>query len=214
VADRWRSLADRWEGQALAGARSFYVMHAILAFAAAGREEAAARAFASLPDSDGCAAPEALLEDEVAPPHCEALMAFACHEYETCIERLGRVRHLSHHCGGSVAQCDLVQLTFIEATLRARRRSLARALIAERTAQRPASPLNWQLRQRLREMSTSDGSAATRYGGIAIAEGPEAGFGRRRSDPAKPPKSDQLDSTVNSRKAAILINSCHGMPIC
>jgi len=61
------------------------------------------------------------------------------------------VRHIAHRCGG-LAQCDLIHLTFTEAALRARRARLARALVAERTAQKPASRLNRLLQQRLQTM--------------------------------------------------------------
>jgi hypothetical protein len=149
LADRWKSLADRWETQPLASARAFYLMHAIIAFAAAGRDAAASRAFAALPRVDGCVAAPDLLEDALMHPLCEALIAFAASDYDACVEGLGRVRHFSHQCGGSLAQCDLVQLTFIEAAVRAKKASLARALVAERMGQRPASPLNRLLRQRL-----------------------------------------------------------------
>jgi hypothetical protein len=59
-----------------------------------------------------------------------------------------RVRHIAHRCGGSLAQCDLIHLTFTEAALRARRAHLARTLVAERTAQKPTSGLNRLLQQR------------------------------------------------------------------
>ena len=49
VGERWRRLADRWEMQSLAGVRPFYVVHAMMAFAAAGRTAAAARVFEALP---------------------------------------------------------------------------------------------------------------------------------------------------------------------
>jgi hypothetical protein len=52
------------------------------------------------------------------------------------------VRAIAHRCGGSVAQCDLIHLTFVEAALRSHRARLARALAAERTARKPDSPLN------------------------------------------------------------------------
>ena len=48
VGGRWQRLADRWEMQTLAGARPFYVVHAMMAFAAAGRAAAAARVFESI----------------------------------------------------------------------------------------------------------------------------------------------------------------------
>jgi hypothetical protein len=153
VTDRWRSLADRWALQPLAGARPFYVMHAIIAFAAAGRNETAAWSVDALPRGDATAATQELLEDALAQPLCRALLAFAGGAYESCVEGLNRVRHVSDQCGGSLAQCDLVQLTFIEAAMRAQKAPLARALVAERAAQRPSSPLNRRLRRRLRWMS-------------------------------------------------------------
>ena len=52
VGERWQVLADRWEMQTLAGARPFYVVHAMMAFAAAGRTAAAARVFEALPHTD------------------------------------------------------------------------------------------------------------------------------------------------------------------
>ncbi|HLN86749.1 MAG TPA: hypothetical protein VK200_09805, partial [Candidatus Limnocylindrales bacterium] len=70
-------------------------------------------------------------------------------DYAACVEWLVRVRNISHRCGGSLAQCDLIHLTFTEAALRARKANLARALVAERTAQKPASRLNRRLQRRL-----------------------------------------------------------------
>ena len=151
---RWanvgRLLADRWEMQSLAGARPFYVVHAMMAFAAAGRTAAAARVFEALPHTDTSGASLSLPEDALAPPFCEALLAFARSDYAACVEWLMRVRHIAHRCGGSLAQCDLIHLTFTEAALRARKARLARALVAERAAQKPASRLNQLLQQRVR----------------------------------------------------------------
>jgi hypothetical protein len=44
---------------------------------------------------------------------------------------------------------DLIHLTYTEAALRARKVSLARALVAERAARRPANQFNRLLQQRL-----------------------------------------------------------------
>jgi tetratricopeptide (TPR) repeat protein len=149
---RWEVLADRWEMQRLAGVGPFYIEHAMMAFAAAGRAAPAARLVEALPHIDGNAGSPSLPEDALALPFCEALLAFARGDYGESVERLTRVRHIAHRCGGSLAQCDLIHLTFTESALRARRAHLARALVAERTAQRPASRLNRLLRQRLRMM--------------------------------------------------------------
>jgi tetratricopeptide (TPR) repeat protein len=147
VGRRWRLLADRWEMQPLYGARPFYVVHAMMAFAAAGRTTAAARVLKALaPTQTGGAS---LPEEALAPPFCRALIAFVRGDYTACIELLGRVRHITHRCGGSLAQCDLIHLTFTEAALRARQARLACALVAERVARKPASRLNRLLQQRL-----------------------------------------------------------------
>jgi tetratricopeptide (TPR) repeat protein len=150
VGGRWRVLADRWEMQTLAGARPFYVVHAMMAFAAAGRAAAAARVFEALPHNDTSDTSLSLPEDALAPPFCEALLAFARSDYAACVEWLTHVRHIAHRCGGSLAQCDLIHLTFTEAALRARKSRLARALVAERAEKKPASLLNRLLQRRLR----------------------------------------------------------------
>ena len=146
---RWQALADRWEVQTLADARPFYVVHAMMAFVVAGRTAAVKRLFEALPRAYGRVRSPTLSEDELAPLFCEALLAFSRGDYAACIDRLGRVRHIAHRCGGSLAQCDLIHLTFTEAALRARRARLAGALVAERTAQKPASRLNRLLQKRL-----------------------------------------------------------------
>jgi hypothetical protein len=133
--------------QPLGGARPFYVVHAMMAFAAAGRTTAAARVLKALPPAQ--TGGSSLPEEALAPLFCRALIAFVRGDYTACIELLVRVRHITHRCGGSLAQCDLIHLTFTEAALRARQARLACALVAERVAQKPASRLNRLLQQRL-----------------------------------------------------------------
>jgi len=58
------------------------------------------------------------------------------------------VRPIAQRFGGSHAQRDIVHLTLIEAALRDGQSGLARALAAERTALKPASPFNWSLTAR------------------------------------------------------------------
>jgi hypothetical protein len=149
VGKRWRLLADRWAMHNLADARPFYVVHAMMAFVAAGRPAAAMRLAEALPNSHGDEASLLPPEDALAAPLCEALLAFARSDYAACVEWLKRVRHIARRCGGSLAQCDVIHLTLTEAALRARQARLARALVAERSARKPASRLNRLLKQRL-----------------------------------------------------------------
>jgi hypothetical protein len=153
VGERWRALADRWERQSLAGVRPFFVIHAVIAFAAAGRTAATMRALAELPRIEASADTAALSEKVLAAPLCRALLAFAGGDYAACVEWLRPVHGIVRRCGGSLAQCDIVHLTFTEAALRARQPRLASALMAERTAQKPASRLNARLQARLRTIA-------------------------------------------------------------
>jgi len=149
VGDRWWHLADRWEMQALAGVRPFYVIHAMMAFAAAGRAAAAQRVVGDLSQAEANGGLASNPEHALVVPLCKALLAFAHGDYAACIELLVHVRHMADRCGGSIAQCDVVHLTVTEAALRAHREKLARALVAERTAWKPTSRLNRQLQLRL-----------------------------------------------------------------
>ena len=148
VGERWQLLADRWQRQDLTATRPFYVAHAMMALAAAGRTRAVQQIFNTLPHMETSGVPS-YSEDALALTLCKALLAFAHSDYAKCVELLIRVRHIAHRCGGSLAQCDLIHLTFTEAAFRAQKANLARALVAERTAQKPASLLNWVLQQRL-----------------------------------------------------------------
>jgi hypothetical protein len=164
VGRRWRVLADRWEMQTLAGARPFYVVHAMMAFAAARRSAAAARVIDALPHITTGGVSLSLPADALAPPFCNALLAFTHSDYASCVEWLKRVRHIAHRCGGSLAQCDLIHLTFTEAALRARKARLAHALVAERAAKKPGR-LNRLLQQRLRKLVPAIAGKATRLPG-------------------------------------------------
>ena len=149
VSNRWRPLADRWTMHNLADARPFYVVHAMMAFAAAGRTAAALRLAEALPSIDIKLASSPIPEDALAAPLGEALLAFARSDYAECVKWLKRVRHIAHRCGGSLAQCDLIQLTFTEAALRARQARLGHAVVAERAARKPVSRFNRLLERRL-----------------------------------------------------------------
>jgi hypothetical protein len=148
IGDRWSRLADRWDDEALTGARPFYVAHAVMALASAGRAASVQLVFDQL-EAHNNGQPHS--DETLVLPLCMALSAFAHGDYAACVERLTRVRHIAHQCGGSVAQCDLLQLTLVEAAFRANKANLARALVAERVAQKPCSRFNRLLEQRLAE---------------------------------------------------------------
>ncbi len=152
VGDRAVRLADNW-AERLERERGYYVFndaHAMMAFAMAGREDAAAQLSA---DVDWSAANADVanrgMAREVGRPVCRALRAFGDGRYEDAIAELEPVRDIAHRFGGSHAQRDVLQLTLIEAALRSGRDALARHYINERLASKPASAWGRRLRDRI-----------------------------------------------------------------
>ena len=117
-------------------------MHAVIAFAAAAETGFASRVSALLLEDPATRSANTADDLALAMPLSEALQAFGRGDYAHAVERINAVRTIADRCGGSVAQCDLIHLTFIEAALRSQRARLARALAAERTARKSDSPLN------------------------------------------------------------------------
>ncbi len=150
VGDRWNELADKWEPSAEDTLYAFNDMHAMMTFAGGGRDMAAARllgAAASYVTERG--GTNAKMTREVGIPVCRALLAFSRGDYKTTVDLLSAVRYKSFVFGGSYAQRDVINLTLIEAAIRAKRYNLAHALLAERTALKPTSPLTWKTMARV-----------------------------------------------------------------
>ena len=145
LGNRWEILANRWQMQPLTAMRPFYLVHAMMAFAAARRTAAETVLLKLLPATHKSDASEETLAFMV----CNALLACSDSNYEACLEWLARLRPIAHRCGGSLAQCDVLHLTYTEAAFRGHKTPLARALVAERLAKKPASRLNRMLLQRL-----------------------------------------------------------------
>ena len=90
IGSQWRAVADHWETQTLAGVRPFYLVHAMMAFAAAGRTTTVWRMLEALPhtsESSTLSVPE----DALVEPFCEALLAFVREDHAACVEWLTRV---------------------------------------------------------------------------------------------------------------------------
>lgn len=141
VGDRWQALADNWAPLAAAGNYAFNDVHAAMAFVGAGRSDRL---------NDILEAQEAAVERnndnaaftrEVGRPLTLAIKAFGEADYVRVVELIRAVREIAHRFGGSHAQRDLLDLTLIEAALRAGLHMQAKALCAERSAFRPESPL-------------------------------------------------------------------------
>jgi tetratricopeptide (TPR) repeat protein len=145
VGERWQALAERWAVHAGAGNYAFNDLHAMMAFASAGRGELAARLRetqrAVLAGDRGESGDNRAFTAEVGDAATRAVQAFVAGEHASVVALLRPIRSCAHRFGGSHAQRDLLDLTLIEAALRSGDRPLAAALAAERAALRPASPL-------------------------------------------------------------------------
>lgn len=144
---RWVELADSYEQSGEAGFYVFNDTHAMAAYAATGRSQAAAELIRAVEANAGNDT-NARMTAEVGLPIVKALHAFGQGRFAETIELLLPVRFKAHAFGGSHAQRDLIHRTLLEAALRGGERSLARALAHERTAQKPHCPFSWGLRTR------------------------------------------------------------------
>ena len=145
VGDRWNDLADKWQPHAEDTLYAFNDMHAMMAFAASGREMAAAELLGSaasyVTERGGT---NAKMTREIGLPVCRAILAFSRGDYETTVDLLQPVRSKTFVFGGSYAQRDVIALTLIEAAIRCKRYNLSHALLAERLALKPTSVHAWR----------------------------------------------------------------------
>ena len=141
VGGRWQALAERWAPHAAAGNYAFNDLHAMMAFASAGRDELAAQLRDSQRAAKAGDSDNRTFTAEVGEAATRAVQAYVAGDFAEVVALLRPIRSGAHRFGGSHAQRDLLDLTLIEAALRGADRSLAAALAAERAALRPESPL-------------------------------------------------------------------------
>jgi hypothetical protein len=142
VGDRWNELAKNWEALGDDGYYAFNDVHALMAFLATGETKQVDRIVDGLVAAARRSDTNGMMSREVGLPVARALCAFERRDFEITLDELQRVRAYANRFGGSHAQRDLLQLTATEAALRGGRRSLARALVGERLAQKPRSDFN------------------------------------------------------------------------
>ena len=142
VGDRWRELADLWEGHADGKCLVFADIHAAMAELRSGREALVERRLRAMRETAAGAREAARLYRSVGIPLVEGLAAFHRGDYDRTIALLLPVRVDLWQIGGSHAQRDVVDWTLTEAAVRAGRRDVALALAYERLASRPRSAPN------------------------------------------------------------------------
>jgi hypothetical protein len=139
---RWNALADLWAPMAKAGNYAFNDIHAMMAFAAAGRAQAARDLLEAQREAIDAGGDNARFTRDVGHPVSLAIKAFGEGDYAAAARLLQPIRAVAHSFGGSHAQRDVIELTLIEAAIRAGDSALAARLSAERARSKPESPLS------------------------------------------------------------------------
>jgi tetratricopeptide (TPR) repeat protein len=150
VGRRWQALAESWLPMIEDGYYTFNDCHALMAMIGADRMAEAERLLASIEKAARGSGTNARMAGDVGVPLAKGLLAFGRGEYAGAIAAIMPIRHIAIRFGGSHAQRDLLAMTLIEAALRGDKKPLARALAAERLANKPQSPLALQFTARQR----------------------------------------------------------------
>ncbi|AKS46136.1 hypothetical protein SAMN05444287_1243 [Octadecabacter temperatus] len=141
VGDRWRVVADNYADVIDQAYMSFTDLHAMMSFAATGREVEAKAQIAVLENAASANTDIGTIIQQAGLPLVRGFYAFGKGDYAAAKRHIGNARHKSHLIGGSVAQRDVINWTLIEAAIRDGDTTMANALLAERTLMKPHSPL-------------------------------------------------------------------------
>ena len=138
VGERWEKVARAWMAHADDHVLAFNDLHCAFAAARSPDGGDAGRLLRSLDDYAAHGrGHNRQVTVEVGRPLIEGVLAFAREDYARAIEAILPLRYEANRIGGSDAQRDILNLTLIAAAERAGEWRLARALLAERLAQRP-----------------------------------------------------------------------------
>ncbi|WP_027061909.1 tetratricopeptide repeat protein [Mesorhizobium loti] len=152
VGDRWTALAGNWP-KVGAGNYAFNDAHAMMAFVGAGLDAPARTLLDAQREAMHGSDDNAAFTRDVGHPLTLAIQAFGEGNYVEAMRLIRPIRAIAHRFGGSHAQRDVIDLTLIEAALRAGDGTLARALTAERSTARPDSPLSALFSRRAANLS-------------------------------------------------------------
>jgi hypothetical protein len=142
IGDRWRELAELWEGHADGKCLVFADIHAVMAELCSGREAQVEQRLAAMRATAASDAEAAGLYRRVGTPIVEGFSAFHRGAYDEAVELLLPVRFDLWQIGGSHAQRDVVNWTLTEAAIRAGQRDVTLSLAHERLGTRPRSAPN------------------------------------------------------------------------
>lgn len=144
VGNRWQPLAEKVKGRVNEQIMCFHDAHWAVALAA-GAPDFAGKLVESMraarPDPSDSNGP---VMAEVGVPLVEGMIAWRRGEHARAVDLLLPIRYAIARVGGSNAQRDLFQMVLIDSALWAGNLALARALLSERTGDKPNNRWSWQ----------------------------------------------------------------------
>jgi tetratricopeptide (TPR) repeat protein len=167
VGSRWEELADRAQGHLDDHLLVFGDVHYLMALAATGRADHAARMVESMERyAAESGESEAAVVGEPGLALVQGVLAHRRGDYAKAIEELLPVRDTIRRIGGSHAQRDLFEEMLIDSVLRAGRFDQAKALLTDRLRHRPRNVWGWRhYAQVLDRLGDGDGAARARKTG-------------------------------------------------
>jgi hypothetical protein len=140
VGDRWQPIADVWAERSGDAFWPLLDVHAMMAFAGAGRDAEADELVRCMEHAAKGSTKGASVVREVGLPAARAVLAFGREQYARAADLAAPLRADLWRLGGSRAQRDTLDLMVLEAAIRGGRGRLAQTIVAERKAAAPLSP--------------------------------------------------------------------------
>ncbi|HVE50531.1 MAG TPA: tetratricopeptide repeat protein [Casimicrobiaceae bacterium] len=139
IGDRYERVADAWKAKLNdeAGFYAFNDVHALMSFAAVGRDNEIVRLRSAMAAAVKRQDFNAMMTRDVGLPLVDGFCAFGAGRYREAGAAIEAVRDIANRFGGSHAQRDLLTLTLVEAAIRSGDTRRARHFIAERQMHKP-----------------------------------------------------------------------------
>jgi hypothetical protein len=140
VGARWEELADKAEARIGDCLSAFTLPHWMMALAATGRFQAAARLLDGIRDAIAAGGTLAPILRDAALPVCEAVLAHARGDYAGAVTAMRPAIGVMHRMGGSHAQQDVLEQLFLDAAMKAGMLADARLLLERVAGRHPVPP--------------------------------------------------------------------------
>ncbi len=140
VGDRWVELADKAEARIGDCLSTFTLPHWMMALAATGRFQAAARMLEAMREAAAQPGTVGPILRDAAIPVCEAVVAHAQGDHARAVAAMRGAVGVMHRMGGSHAQQDVLEQLFLDAAMKAGAEEDARMLLERVAGRHPVAP--------------------------------------------------------------------------